>query len=211
MHLLSSQVTVQPAVLQSLLEKTERLENDMRSLAIQQPLRLRQLSDEITGWPDSSSCHNWRYLQQMPQRPSRTTRKVQVGEAEHTSLGIYKRLSTWRGLFDMAVQLSLKITVGLGGSSILKNPRFNPTVAADSPAFALIKLARPKIKCGELKIESIHQDLLELFCSGRASPLDTLPQGETLLHVSYFLVYIVSSHSPSPSALLAKPWSFLTY
>lgn len=185
MHLLSSQFTAQPAVLQSLLEKTERLENDMRSLVLHQSHGPTQMSDETTNHSNSSSDPFRRRERQVPQRALRSATKMEVGEAKNISLGIYKRFSSWRGLFDMAVQMSLKITFGFGGCAILNNPRFHPTVADDSPAFALVKLAVLNMMHGEVRIESVHQELLELFRSGQASPLDTLPHGETLLHVSF--------------------------
>jgi hypothetical protein len=122
-------------------------------------------------------------------RASRSTGKVELHDSGNNTLTLFRRLSFWKGFVDVAVQVAFKITVGAGGSAIIRNPMFHATVADDSPAFALFK-PEFRLQNGErLRMEYIRHYLFELFDSGKASPLDRLDTGETLLHVSFDLIY----------------------
>lgn len=178
----------QPAVLLSLLEKTEQLEQHMKTLTLQPYNYLRQPANERTFQFIHSSNRSRGFRQDDSKRASRSTDKVQLHDSGNNTLSLFRRLSFLKGFVDVAVQVSLHITVG-AGSPIIRNPMFHATVADDSPAFALFTDTWELYK-GEIPpIEQLHHDLFELFCSGKASPLDRLATGETLLHVSFDPIY----------------------
>jgi hypothetical protein len=182
----------QPAVLLSLLEKMEQLEQHMKTLTLQPHNQFSQQFNERTfpsAWPSHRS-HGFQH--EVTKRASRSTGKVELHDSGSNTLALFKRLSCLKRFVEVALQVSLKITVGAGGSSIMRSLLFHATVADDSPAFALFRhpwaLRQGK---GIARIEDLHHDLFELFRSGKASPLDKLAAGETLLHVSFDLIYPV--------------------
>ncbi|KAJ5707512.1 hypothetical protein N7488_007313 [Penicillium malachiteum] len=74
-------------------------------------------------------------------------------------------------------------TRGAGGFSISPNLQVHPEVAPSSPSFDLL-VKYLDIGCST-SLPKFKKSLEELFKKGEASPRDTLPTGETLLHVSY--------------------------
>jgi hypothetical protein len=87
------------------------------------------------------------------------------------------------------------MTNGAGGFSISPKLHFRAVVPKDSPAFKLLdKYSHFMVEQGEIR--RTHQALFELFHAGRASPTDTLENGDTLLHVrqtsgfSLLLIYV---------------------
>lgn len=189
MHLISPQYVQQPAVLQSLLEKTEQLEQHMKTLTLQPHNYLRLPVNEQV-FPTNSSSNPSRELRpEGTRRASRSTGKEHLHDSGNNTLTLLRRLSFLKGFVDVAVQVSLKVTVGAGGSSIIRNPMFHATVADDSPAFALFQRKFGTQNGEFLRMEHLHRHLFELFDSGKASPLDRLATGETLLHVSFDLIY----------------------
>lgn len=89
-------------------------------------------------------------------------------------------------LFGFSVLACLQITFGAGGLAISPKLEFQPVVSKDSPAFTLLRSAEQSFNLGFNKsvIQDTHKMLFELFREGKASPSDTLPNGETILHVS---------------------------
>ncbi|KAL2860023.1 hypothetical protein BJX68DRAFT_260995 [Aspergillus pseudodeflectus] len=84
-----------------------------------------------------------------------------------------------------SVTASLTMTNGAGGFSISPKLHFRAVVPKDSPAFKLVdKYGRHHrflhMENGEIR--RTHEALFELFRAGRASPTDTLENGDTLLH-----------------------------
>lgn len=194
MHIVGPQCTQQPAVLQSLLEKTEQLERDMKTLTLQ-PYDRSILPINESAYPRKSSKDlSLEYQQRGTRRASKPAPKKKPHDAEHDSLAFYKRLSFWKGFFDVTLQVCLKIGTGAGGNAINKNPRFHATVPDDSPAFALFKTK--DAGWYKIRLDQRHRQLFELFQSGKSSPLDKLPNGETILYVSFTLNHPLSHERP---------------
>lgn len=89
-------------------------------------------------------------------------------------------------LLRFSVLASLQITAGAGGLAISPKLEFRPVVPEDSPAFTLLRGVEASFKSGFNRsvIQDTNKRLFELFREGKASPSDTLPNGETILHVS---------------------------
>jgi hypothetical protein len=83
------------------------------------------------------------------------------------------------------VLASLQIAIGAGGLIISPKLEFQPVVPYDSPAFTLLRTVEASFKLGfnESVIQDTQKMLFELFREGKASPSDTLPNGQTILHV----------------------------
>ncbi|KAL5050683.1 hypothetical protein BDW71DRAFT_215902 [Aspergillus fruticulosus] len=88
-------------------------------------------------------------------------------------------------LLRFSVLASLQITIGTGGFAIRPQLEFRPVVPEDSPAFILLQSVKPRFKEGSNRsvIRDVNRRLFELFREGEASPLDTLADGRTILHV----------------------------
>lgn len=91
---------------------------------------------------------------------------------------------TWN--LNFSVQASLTITKAAGCFTISSHIEFRSVVPLDSPVFSLLEdtkkgLGSPK---ADFVIHSTHKKLLQLFREGNASYSDTLPNGDTILHVS---------------------------
>jgi hypothetical protein len=92
-------------------------------------------------------------------------------------------------LLSRMLYLSLSITCGAGGSSISPNLTFRATVSCTSPAFALFDNGTIKsMKHSGSYCKWATQELYRLFREQKASPSDVNSCGETLLHVSNYLV-----------------------
>jgi hypothetical protein len=84
------------------------------------------------------------------------------------------------------------MTHGAGGFSISPKLHFRAVVPKDSPAFKLVgKYGRHHryLHMEKGEIRRTHQALFELFRAGRASPTDTLENGDTLLHVRHISAF----------------------
>jgi hypothetical protein len=91
-------------------------------------------------------------------------------------------------MFKFSASASLTIQKGAEGFSIAPNLPFRPIVPRDSPVFCLLWETEKGLKSrmAGTKIERAQQKLLKLFMNGEGAHSDTLPDGNTILHVSFF-------------------------
>lgn len=97
-------------------------------------------------------------------------------------------------LLSQILSFSISISRGAGGSSISPNLTFRATVSDASPAFSLLSFDE-MIKVSTQNIDYLKWATQKLYCLFReqkASPSDVNTRGETLLHVSDYLVVINS-------------------
>ena len=87
---------------------------------------------------------------------------------------------------NFSIRASLEVTTGAGGFSISPNLDVYPVVSDSSPAFKLLSERDSMIWGGNMEgvLQDILKNLAQLFQDGKASPLDTLADGTSLLHVS---------------------------
>ena len=97
------------------------------------------------------------------------------------------RLAYCSRLLARAVQASISLTKGAGGTSLSPNITFRCLVAEDSPAFALMRHPWPQyISSNDIEAvvyQRVHS-LRQMFQDCKASPYDIDIYGNTLLHVS---------------------------
>jgi hypothetical protein len=111
-------------------------------------------------------------------------REVLAQDRRVISLFKQRTFHTW--ILKFSVQASLTITKGAGCFTISPHIEFRSVVPLDSPVFSLLEdtekgLGSPK---ADFVIRSTHKKLLQLFREGKAPYSDTLPNGDTILHVS---------------------------
>ncbi|PLN78681.1 hypothetical protein BDW42DRAFT_201995 [Aspergillus taichungensis] len=95
-------------------------------------------------------------------------------------------------LIRFSMLASLHVTVGAGGLAVSPKLEFRPVVPKDSPAFTLLRDVEARLKSDHNRsvIQDTNKRLFELFREGKASPLDTLPDGNTILHyVTHWQAY----------------------
>lgn len=94
-------------------------------------------------------------------------------------------------LLSRILTFSISITRGAGGSSISPSLTFRATVSNDSPAFALFNFDTIRSMTRSQNVNYYTwatQELYRLFREQKASPSDVDSCGQTLLHVSDYLV-----------------------
>lgn len=106
------------------------------------------------------------------------------------TINLLMRRTICSRLLRFSVTASLQITVGTGGFAINPKLEFCPVVPKNSAAFTLLLGVEESFKTGFNRsgIHDTKRRLFELFYEGEASPLDTLADGRTILHVSKTLV-----------------------
>lgn len=91
-------------------------------------------------------------------------------------------------ILKFSVSASLTIRKAAEGVSISPNLQFRPVVASESPVFCLLRETETNLKSrmAGIELERAQRKLLRIFMNGEGSYLDTLPNGNTILHVSFF-------------------------
>lgn len=99
---------------------------------------------------------------------------------------LFKRRTFYIWALKLSVQASFTITKGAGSFSISPSLVFRAIVPVDSPVFSLLMDAEKELESQAVgaTIENIHRKVFELYREGKASYMDTLPNGDTILHVS---------------------------
>jgi hypothetical protein len=102
---------------------------------------------------------------------------------DKTTCNNYKRASFWISLttigIPLVVRASLDIMWTIHQSHIYPSLHFTRVVDWDAPAFALLR----DIRWNQMTFEEARSETMRLFDSGVASPLDILPNGESLPEV----------------------------
>ncbi|KAE8418025.1 hypothetical protein BDV36DRAFT_308977 [Aspergillus pseudocaelatus] len=89
--------------------------------------------------------------------------------------------------------------MGAGGFSISPEIHFRPIVSTESPVFCLLWETEKYLKSEIIgpEIESAQKKLLGLFEEGKGTHLDTLPNGNTILHVSLLEFLLPNNEQPT--------------
>jgi hypothetical protein len=122
--------------------------------------------------------------------------KVLAQDERVISLFKKRTFHTWN--LNFSVQASLTITKGARCFTITPHIEFRSVVPLDSPVFSLLKdtekgFGSPK---AYFVIGSTHKKLLQLFREQKASYSDTLPNGDTILHVREWITHAKSKALP---------------
>ena len=98
----------------------------------------------------------------------------------------FKRWTICNRFLSCNLQISLNMTSGAGGFAISPHLEFRPIVPIDSPLFSLLADAEKGLRSHNAAktLENTHERLFELLREGKCSYSDTLPDGNTILHVS---------------------------
>jgi hypothetical protein len=116
------------------------------------------------------------------------------GCKDHTEtkrvISFIKRRTFYTWILSFSVQASLTITRGAGCFTITPYLDFRVIVPGYAPAFKLLMATEKGLRSqtAGFVIESTHTKLLQLLQEGKASCSDTLPNGDTILHVSESLI-----------------------
>lgn len=101
-------------------------------------------------------------------------------------VSICARRVLYNRILKFSIVASLNITRGAGGFAISPNLAFFPVVPEDSPVFSLLMHTEKTLGKGydDVVLQDTLKGLLKLFRTHESTPLDTLPNGTTILHVS---------------------------
>jgi hypothetical protein len=113
-------------------------------------------------------------------------------------ISLFKQRTFYTWMLNFSVQVSLTITKGAGCFWIRPNLAFRAVVPLNSPVVSLLMDTEKGLrsrKAGSV-IGSTHKRLLQLFQEGKASCSDTLPNGDTILHVSGSSMSNLCLHEP---------------
>lgn len=168
-----------PTLLRSLMDTQQNLDGDIRSLVARaRPQRRHSPARCTCSRTQFSSFHD---------------SACQLESQSRMVLSLHTRRTFCSRLLSFSLLASLTVTKGAGGFSISPSVRFLAVVPPDSPAFRLLNDAGRKLRLQGDKtvIEHSHRRLLELFQDGEASPRDTLPDGNTILHVRHGYMTLV--------------------
>lgn len=124
----------------------------------------------------------------------------------------YRNASIWISLSSIGIPYSILASLNFlfntQQSYIRPSLSIKHVVDWDSPAFALLDI---RDLDEQLHFEGAREQLTKLFESGRASPLDVLPDGKSLVEVRQHLLYFPSSPTWLANnwhqKLLILPWS----
>jgi hypothetical protein len=99
---------------------------------------------------------------------------------------LFRRWTFCSWILSFSIQASLTITKGAGGFSISPHLEFRAIVPVDSPVFRLLLDTQTDLMSQAARdvIENTQKKLLGLLQEGQGSYSDTLPDGDTILHVS---------------------------
>jgi hypothetical protein len=103
---------------------------------------------------------------------------------ERTTLFV-KRWTFCNRFLSYTIRISLEITQGAGGLAISPHLQFRATVPRHSPIFRLLSSTQDSLRSKSVGItlENTQKKLFELLRDGKGSWSDTLPDGNTILHV----------------------------
>ena len=178
-----------PALLRSILDTQQKFDKDVGNLVPEsqshrrksraictcsrrnQPLFLkRRVHQQLTPHDNACPFHNEK-------------RRIIV---------LFRRWTFCSWVLSFSIQASLTITKGAGGFSISPHLEFRAIVPVNSPVFRLLLDTQADLMshtAGDV-IENTQKKLLGLLQEGQGSYSDTLSDGDTILHVSEFCLYL---------------------
>ncbi|KAL4886177.1 hypothetical protein BJY04DRAFT_178579 [Aspergillus karnatakaensis] len=107
-----------------------------------------------------------------------------VHKNEQSIVLFSKRWMINNRIFKFSVSASLIFRKGAQGLCISPNLQFRPIVLWNSPVFGLLRETKKRLRSpvAGIEIEHAQQKLLRLFMNREGAYLDTLPDGNTILH-----------------------------
>jgi hypothetical protein len=184
---ISARPIAAPALLRSLLDDQKLAGESTGSLmAKSQPHRAGdRFGCTCSRWSQSASLNR-----QCARQPAILNQACPVHDQhERTTLSL-KRWSLYNRFLGYTIQITLHITKGAGGLAISPNLVFRATVPTDAPIFRLLSDTKDVLKSETVGItlENTQRKLFELLREGKGSWSDTLPNGDTILHVRIHLI-----------------------
>lgn len=152
-------------------------------------LKENQAQCEIPRTGCSCTQCNWSTSTYQTGRASESATACHHGCKHHTEnkrvISFIKRRSVYTRIISFSVQASLTITRGTGCFSITPYLNLRMVVPVNSPAFKLLMDTQEELRSrtAGFIIETTHTKLLQLLQEGKASCSDTLPNGNTVLHM----------------------------
>ena len=173
---------VAPALLRSILDDQKMAAESTGSLmAKSRPHRVGDLLGcTCSPWSQSASLNR-----QFARQTAILNQACPVHDQhEHTTLFL-KRWTLRNRFLGYAIQISLDITKSAGGLAISPHLEFRATVPTDSPIFRLLSNTEEVLKSDTVGriLENTQQKLFDLLREGKGSWSDTLPNGNTILHL----------------------------
>ena len=172
----------------NLMYKTTRVPSDarMRRTWAGCACRHRSRSQQYSKWQASNSKTTfWNFSMHSANRHH--DRDCPLSACVESFWSIRLSLACCSKFLAKAVEASLSLTRGAGGTALSPNVQLKCLVPYDSPAFALIKEPYPDdMTFDDIKIVASQrvQILRQMFQDGKASPYDVTIDGDTLIHVS---------------------------
>jgi hypothetical protein len=173
---------VAPALLRSLLDDQKMAaESTGFLMAKSQPHRAGDLIGcRCSRWNQSVPLNR-----QFARQSAILNRACPVHNQYEYNTLFFKRWTLYNRLLGYTIQFSLDITKGAGGLAISPHLEFRATVPTYSPIFRLLSNTEDGLKSETVgrTLENTQQKLFELLQEGKGSWSDTLPNGNTILHV----------------------------
>lgn len=171
-----------PALLRSLLDdQIMAAESTGFSMAKSQPHRAGDLIRcTCSRWSQSASLNR-----QFARQPTILNQVCLVHDQYERTTLLFKRWTLYNRFLGYTIQISLHITKGAGGLAISPHLEFRATVPTDSLIFRLLSNTEDVLKSKTVgrTLENTQQKLFEILREGKGSWSDTLPDGNTILHV----------------------------
>ena len=142
-------------------------------------------SQQYSNWQASNSRTSWNFSMHSANRNH--DRDCPHSSCVETSWSMRLSLACCSKFLARAVEASLSLTRGAGGTALSPNLQFRCLVSYDSPAFGLMGKPFPDdMTFDDMKTVASQrvQILRQMFQDGKASPYDVDIDGNTLLHVS---------------------------
>lgn len=122
------------------------------------------------------------------QYPALRNHTCPIHDQKKRTFFLFKRWILFNWMVSISIRVSLNTKKGAGGFSISPHLSFRATVTASSPIFYLLLEVQKSLRHKEAgaAIENAQKELHRLLRERKGSYSDTLPNGDTILHVSQF-------------------------
>jgi hypothetical protein len=192
---ISARPIAAPALLRSLLDDQKMAGESTGSLmAKRQPHRAGDLIRcTCSRWSQSASLNR-----QSARQPASLNQACPVNDQDERTTLSLKRWTLYNRFLGYTIRITLHITKGAGGLAISPNLVFRATVPTEAPIFRLLSNAEDVLESETVGItlENTQRKLFELLREGKGSWSDTLPNGDTILHVSIHRIESPKQRAP---------------
>lgn len=171
-----------PATLQSLCDQQQHVNRQLRKHA---PPRHAPKSKSASCTCPQEAPRRWKFF---PRFQSHRFGCPLYFQGEETTL-FRRRYAFCNRFLGFSIQFNMNAISGAGGFTIYPLFEVRRVVPHNAPAFKLIDgiLGNSYEPLGGHSLNSVMLRMQRLFKDGEASPRDTLSDGTTLLHVSYYM------------------------